>query len=104
MTLKFFNENYNLEDYEVISCSIKNEKLNLCVNVIAYLELIANGYRPELEVKHIITFIFDIEHDDYEFIKPIKVKNRYENDVLYLNINGNDIKIEKNNIEVIKNL
>ncbi|MCR5350694.1 MAG: hypothetical protein K6E20_06865 [Acholeplasmatales bacterium] len=104
MTLKFFNENYNLEDYEVLSCYIKDNKLNLCVNVVAYLELIANGYRPELEVNHIITFIFDLVHDDYEFKKPIKAKNSFKDGILYLDINESELRIENNSIEIIKNL
>ncbi len=104
MTLKFFCDNYDLKDYEIKACEIKDGKLTLDVNVIAYLELIANGYRPELEVSHEINFIFEIDHEDYKFKKPVFESEVYKDGILYLNISGKELKIEKDYINVVQKI
>ena len=104
MTLKFFNDNYDLNDYEIKSIKIEDNKLYLDINVVAYLELIANGYRPEMMVDHEIIFIFNIEYKNTIFNEPYTVNKKYENNILYLNINGNNFNIINDNVEVVQKL
>ena len=102
MTLEFFSKNYNLSDYEIIKCEIKNNKLIIDVKVVAYLELIANGYRPEMNVNHEIQFSFNLNHDDYKFNNPIITNQEYKNGILFITINDNIIKISDNCINILQ--
>ena len=67
MTLDFFYNNYKLSDMEIKKIFIKDNKLHLCFTQVAYLELIANGYRPEMDVEYNNEFIFDINHSDIAY-------------------------------------
>ena len=48
MTLDFFVSNYNIDDFDINKIYIKNNRLYLKAIYNVYLELIANGYRPEM--------------------------------------------------------
>ena len=71
MTLKFFYENYKLNDLDISSVYVRNNKLYISLNMQIYLELIANGYRPELDVESSKVFIFNIDHQDVIIKKTI---------------------------------
>ena len=102
MTLDFFYNNYDLKNLEIKSIEIKDNKLIVNTNVTAYLELIANGYRPELDVNHEIEFIFDYEENDKKYNSHIVNEVSFKDNFLYLNVDGDNLKITNNNVEVKK--
>ena len=50
MTLDFFYNNYNFDDIDINKIYIKDNKLYIFGIYNVYLELIANGYRPEMNM------------------------------------------------------
>lgn len=102
MTLDFFVNNYNLLDFKINKANIKNNKLFLNVNYDVYLELIANGYRPEMDMEINKEFIFNVSNiNNHNFKKPFNISNViYENNELYFKLN--DIYLEING-EIIIN-
>lgn len=102
MTLEFFYNNYDLKNMEIRSVEILDNKLIIDTNVTAYLELIANGYRPELDVNHEIVFIFDYEGKNKKYKNHIVNNIFFKDDCLYINVDGDDLKITNNNVLVKK--
>ena len=100
MTLDFFYNNYDLKNLEIKSAEIKNNKLIINVIVVAYLELIANGYRPELDVNHEIEFTFDYNGLDKIYKNPIISNVEFKNNALNLMINNESLAISSNNVIV----
>lgn len=103
MTLDFFYNNYTIDDLNINSIMIKDNKLIIEAYVSTHLELIANGYRPELDVSNKITFEFEVNSTNKKYIKPIIKDIKYDNEKLYLYINDDEIIITNNNIVVHKN-
>ena len=103
MTLDFFYNNYDLKNSDIKSVEIKNNKLIINMLVIAHLELIANGYRPELDVNHEIEFIFDYESKDKKYNNPIINDVKYIDNKLIININNDEIIIVNNDVLIKKN-
>lgn len=101
MTLEFFYNNYDLKNLDINSIEIKDKKLIINVNVIAHLELVANGYRPELEVNHEIEFIFDIDKENKKFNKKIIDDISYSNGVLNILIGSEKLEIT-NDLVLVK--
>ena len=93
MTLEFFYKNYDLKNLDINSIVIKDKKLIINVCVIAHLELIANGYRPELDVDHNIEFIFDIDEKDMKFNKSTIDDISYQNGILNIVVDSKNLKI-----------
>ena len=58
MTSLFFSESYNPDDFNIIDIKIKDNNLIMKVIMNTYIELIANGYRPEMDISQTKTFIF----------------------------------------------
>lgn len=100
MTLDFFYENYDLEDLEVKSAFVKNNRLVLDVIVVAKLELIANGYRPEMDVEHEIEFSFGYNSADLVIDSPIINGSSYSDGTLLITVNDRIYKINDNNVIV----
>ena len=94
MTLDFFVNNYDINDFKIKKADIKDNKLYLDINYDIYLELIANGYRPEMDMNVNKTFIFNVKNlSNHKFKKPYNISNiEYNNFVLSFIIN--DIKLE----------
>lgn len=103
MTLKFFYENYNINDLDIKNIKIENNKLIIDAYISTYLELIANGYRPELDISNKIKFIFNVDLKNKNYNNPKINDIKYENNVLYLYINDDEIVILDDNLEVHKN-
>lgn len=99
MTLDFFYKNYDLMNLEIKKAYIKNNKLVLNVLTESHLELIANGYRPELDVSHEIEFIFNIQKEDKIYKNPNILEYKYDNGLL-ININNDSLYILDNEIKV----
>ena len=97
MNLKFFYDNYKLDDIEVSNIHIKNNKLYLNIISNAHLELIANGYRPEMDVDYKNTFIFDINHPNKKYKNLLEIK--YDNKLIF-NIDNEILYIDNDKIEV----
>lgn len=102
MTLDFFMNNYNLLDFKINKANIKNNRLFLNINYDVYLELIANGYRPEMDMEINKEFIFNVSNiNNHNFKKPFNISNiKYEDNKLSFNLN--DILLEING-EIIIN-
>lgn len=97
MTTKFFFENYNLDDMEINNIYCLNKKLILDVSIPIYLELIANGYRPEMDVTQHIEFSFDVD-DELEFTKPYNISMRFV-DCLEFTISNKNIIIRNSEVK-----
>ena len=97
MNLKFFYDNYKLEDMQVNNIYIKDNKLYLNIILNAHLELIANGYRPEMNVDYNNTFIFDINHSNKKYKNLLDIK--YDNKLIF-NVDNEILSIDKDEIEV----
>ena len=97
MNLKFFYDNYKLDDIEVNNIHIKDNKLYLNIISNAHLELIANGYRPEMDVDYKNTFIFDINHSNKKYKNLLEIK--YDNKLIF-NIDNEVLYIDNDKIEV----
>lgn len=100
MTLDFFYNNYDLKNLEIKSAEIRNNKLIIAVIVVAYLELIANGYRPELDVNHEIEFTFDYDGLNKNYNNPVINNVEFKNDVLNIRLNDDLLAIKNNNVLV----
>ena len=100
MTLDFFLKNYNLDDLEINKIFIKNNELNLVVNYNVYLELIANGYRPEMNMDLCKTFKFNVLHKNHIFKSNKLEIIEFSNDILKIKIDDSileitgDVKVE----------
>ena len=97
MNLKFFYDNYELEDMQVNNIYIKDNKLYLNIILNAHLELIANGYRPEMNVDYNNTFIFNINHSNKKYKNLLDIK--YDNKLIF-NVDNEILSIDKDEIEV----
>lgn len=101
MTLDFFFSSYDLNELEYNNIYIKDNKLYLDVNLPAHLDLIANGYRPMLDLKVNKAFIFNVNYNDYIFNKPYYVKLIEKLDDSYkLEISGIIINISNQMIDI----
>lgn len=99
MTLRFFFENYNLQELNIIDVYSKNKTLSLKIALDTHLELIANGYRPEMNLENIFTFNFEVDNDVF-VSKPYKV-NEYKFEANRIIITINLSKIILNRIKEI---
>jgi len=103
VTLDFFYDNYDLKNSEIKSALIKDNKLIINVNVVAHLELIANGYRPELDVNHEIEFTFDYVGNDKIYKNPVVEDVKFNDSKLNITLNGDSIVISNNYVNVKQN-
>lgn len=100
MTLDFFVSNYNIDDFDIKKIYIKNNKLYLKAIYNVYLELIANGYRPEMNMDIEKTFVFECDYEDKVFkSKNIEVVENKDNK-LVIKIN-NELLSLFGNVEII---
>ncbi len=99
MTLDFFLNNYKLEELEINKIFIKNNKLKIVVKYNVYLELIANGYRPEMNMDIDKTFIFDVDYKNHNFKSTNIEILDYSNDILTVKIDDMVLKLT-GNVEV----
>ena len=99
MTIDFLIKNYNFNDIEIINVKLNNNKLVVDFNINAHLDLIANGYRPELDMDVTQTFVFEVENIKLNIKKPYRF-NIIKEDFYYILLNDNKIKIISNNVEV----
>ena len=93
MTLEFFYTNYDISDIEIKKLYVKNNQLFLVGKYNVYLELIANGYRPEMNMDLDKTFIFNVNHPDHKF-KTNNVKLINENNNFYILIDNDRIQLD----------
>lgn len=94
MTTKFFYENYDLNDLTINKIYIKNNKLYLDVGMEGTIPLIANGYRPEMDIDEKRIFIFNVKHEDKTYSNN-NISMNY-NDCLIFNIDNEEIKTFEN--------
>ena len=99
MTIDFLIKNYNFNDIEIINVKLNDNKLVVDFNINAHLDLIANGYRPELDMNVNQTFVFEIENIKLNIKKTYRF-NIIKEDCYYILLNENKIKIISNNVEV----
>ena len=85
MSIKFFYNSYNLDENKVVKIEIKNNKLNMYLIMNAHLELIANGYRPEMDLDISNVFIFNTYNDDIilDNISNVYVINCNDNEITF---------------------
>lgn len=96
MTLDFFVNNYNLSDFDIKDIYIADNKLYVIAKYNVYLELIANGYRPEMNMDVEKTFVFDCKHDNIAFkSKTIEIKE-FKDNILNIKIDNIILKLTGN--------
>lgn len=103
MTIDFLISVYNFDELEIINIKLNNNELVVDFKINAHLELIANGYRPELDLDVLERFIFEIENNNYKINKPYDFKIIKDNQY-YILLNNNKIKLLSNEVKVEKNL
>lgn len=99
MTTKFFYQSYDKDELEIKGLRFISNTLEIVLEVTAHLELIANGYRPELDVKQVLRFKF---HDvsAVELEKPYTLDQIEYTDHLVLTINNTEIHIQNEMCDV----
>ena len=93
MTLDFFIENYKIDDFVINKIYVKNNKLYLDVTMPIHLDLIANGYRPELDMMQEKTFVFYVDSLDMEYDKNSKIIFNIDN--IFINKDKHKITLSK---------
>lgn len=97
MTYSFFKENYDLSDMEIKKIEVKNNKLYLSLIMNIHLNLIANGYRPEMNFNQEKTFIFSVDYKDYVFKSNSSIT--LKDDAII--IGNNELKITFSEVDII---
>ncbi len=98
MTLDFFINSYDFDNFKIEKAILKDGILKIYVVINAHLDLIANGYRPELDVDYNTIIEIKVDKDSDE-ISDIDSFNCYKlNDEYYLEIGKNKYKIVSNDI------
>ena len=97
MTLDFFLKNYDFNEYEVKKIYIEKNKLYIDAVMPIHLDLIANGYRPELDMAQEKTFVFHCEEEDTKYPKNTKIE--FKDNSIFLN--GKEIKITLSLVEIL---
>ncbi len=98
MTLDFFLKHYDLSEYTINKVYIKNNKLYLDMTMPIHLDLIANGYRPELDMMSKCVFVFYVEHFDKKFTPNSLIEFNKE----YVYINNEEIKITLSQVDILE--
>ena len=99
MTLKFFYDNYKYEEMDINKVYIENNQFHLLFSMDVKLELIANGYRPEMDVEYDNEFVFLVNHENKKY-KPSDLIRIEYNDGLIFKFKNEDIIIKEENIIV----
>ena len=102
MTIDFFLNHYSFNDFVINKVVLKNHTLKLYVTINVHLDLIANGYRPELDVDYDTIFSFKVNCESYEFKKLDKFNCYTENEKYYISLDNNKFEIVSNEIMVEK--
>ena len=97
MTLAFFIDNYKIDDYVVNKIYVKEKKLYLDVTMPIHLDLIANGYRPELDMMQEKTFVFYVDSLDMEYDKNSNISFSLDN----IFINKDRLKITLSKVDIL---
>ena len=97
MTLDFFIENYEIDDFVINKIYVKNNKLYLDVTMPIHLDLIANGYRPELDMMQEKTFVFYVDSLDMEYDKNSNIIFNLDN----IFINKDKLKITLSKVDIL---
>lgn len=103
MDLKTFKSFYNLEEIGIEKLYTENNDLYMILDLNVYIELMANGCRPviDMDMRHL--FIFKGFKGDIK-LENVSVSNyRMEDSKLKFNANNIEIAIDSNEIEVIEN-
>ncbi len=102
MTLDFFINSYNFDEFNIEKAVLNNGVLKIYVTINAHLELIANGYRPELDVDYDTSFSFKVDKDN-EVIDDLSSFDCYKKDnFYYIEIGKYSYKLISNDILVEK--
>ena len=97
MTLDFFTSNYDITEFEIKKIYVLDSKLYLDLVMPIHLDLIANGYRPELDMKQEKTFVFYVTASDKTYNKNAKVKI----DKDYILIGNDKLKITLSKVDIL---
>ena len=96
MTVDFFINAYDFNEFKIEKAILKDGLLKIYVTINAHLDLIANGYRPELDVDYNTIFEFKVDKDN-DSIEDISSFNCYLDEKNYY------IEIGKNKYKIISN-
>ncbi len=101
MTVDFFVKAYDFKDFKINKAILKNGLLKIYVTINAHLDLIANGYRPELDVDYDTKFILSVDKDE-DIISNLDSFNCYLDKDYYVEIGDKKYKLISRDI-VIEN-
>ncbi len=91
MDLFFFYKMYDLKEIDIEKAYFMNDKLYLEVCMPVEIELIANGYRPEINIQERYVLILSSTSTNEFIITDIKIKEyQYVNGRIHLKINDLD--------------
>lgn len=104
MDLKTFINDYDLQELDILKIYNKDNKLYMLLGLSANIELIANGYRPEINLYYKHMFIFDnYSGEDINLNGIFVVSNYNDSNGLEFDILDKHIEITNSNVEVIMN-
>lgn len=100
MDTSSFYKTYPFNEVEVISISDTKEGLSLVLDLNAYLALVGNGFRSEINETYTHEFVFKGVHLPINIQAPIQIENaEYQNN--HLSFLANQKMIQLPNVEVI---
>ncbi len=100
MNSLFFSESYYPDDFNIINLDFINNNLKMTAIMNTYIELIANGYRPEMNISQTKTFIFKSITGIKTITKPFIINKIYYDTKLHLVINNNDFIVNDDSIDI----
>lgn len=99
MTVDFFIKAYDFNNFEIKKAVLNNYELTIYVTTVAHLDLIANGYRPELDVNYDTAFTFKVTKENDIISNLENFKCIYDNKY-FLVIGNKKYELASNDIKV----
>ena len=102
VTVDFFIKAYDFNDFIIKNAILKDGFLEIYVTINAHLDLIANGYRPSLDLDYDTVFSFMV-NEKSDIITDFNNFNCYlDNNDCYVAIGNKKYKLISNEI-IVKN-
>lgn len=99
MTVDFFVKSYDFSEFKIKNTILKNGLLEVYVTINAHLDLIANGYRPSLDVDYDTVFVFNVAESE-DIITNFDNFNCYFDGDYFVQIGNKKYKLISNDIGV----
>lgn len=99
MTVDFFVKSYDFSEFKIKNAILENGLLEVYVTINAHLDLIANGYRPSLDLDYDTVFVFSVSESE-DVISNFDKFNCYLDGDYYVEIGDKKYKLISKDIVV----